>query len=202
MIDKERKNNLRLFLRRFSRTLSVHRRMQVCMRIPSSIMFERKNKSSLIVRRSKRIIWWFFGKLWQFSQKSRQTWKMRQSKSMISHGRWCFLIGALQHAATHCTTLHHTVHTTTHYNMWWHMAVHCNTLEHTAGHCNTLQHTAPRCNTLQHTATHTISSCLLTSTYKLFTYIVVCCNLLQCVVLCCNALQGVAECCRVLQGVH
>ena len=46
----------------------------------------------------------------------------------------------MQHSATHCNTLEHTI---TH-----------NTLQHTATHCNTLQLTAAHCNTLQHESYH------------------------------------------------
>jgi len=56
--------------------------------------------------------------------------------------------------ATHCTTLHHTAHTTMHHNTLRCTATHCNPLQHTATHCNTLQHTAMHCNTLQPAATH------------------------------------------------
>jgi len=50
----------------------------------------------------------------------------------------------LQHAATHCNTLHHSTHES-HKSLgdrdWKPPAArHCNTLQHTATHCNTLQH--------------------------------------------------------------
>jgi len=75
----------------------------------------------------------------------------------------------LQHTATNCNTLQHTLIDVT---WWWpgnmtHTATHCNTLLHTATHCNTislmwldsgiwhtLQHTATHYNTRLHTATH------------------------------------------------
>ena len=88
---------------------------------------------------------------------------------------------ALQHTATCCNTLQHTVshaatnlavahpvsmiaasskphcntqHTAAHCSTLRHIATHCSTLQHTAAHCSTLQHTATLCNTLQHTVTH------------------------------------------------
>jgi len=86
---------------------------------------------------------------------------------------------ALQHTATCCNTLQHTVsHAATnlavahpvsmivalpepHCNTLQHTATHCkhtstycNTLQHTAAHCSTLQHTATHCDTLQHSAAH------------------------------------------------
>jgi len=92
-----------------------------------------------------------------------------------------FNICTLQHAATHCNTLHTVQHTATHCNTLQHTATHCNTLQHTATHCNTLQHhatgdrasislsifliqalhTATHCNTLQHNVTlqHTTLHC-------------------------------------------
>jgi len=57
------------------------------------------------------------------------------------------------HAATHCTTLHHT--TTGGVDGFTSILTACKTLKHTATHCNTLQHTATGCVfILIHTATH------------------------------------------------
>ena len=77
----------------------------------------------------------------------------------------------LQHAATHCTTLHHAAphcNTLQHtrkrgFEMFWKPVLKnlrpCGAgtlvLQHTAAHCNAPQHTATHCNTLQHTATNT-----------------------------------------------
>ena len=75
---------------------------------------------------------------------------------------------ALQHTATYCNILQHTVsrgvekaqqHTATYCNTLQHTATHCNTRQHTAIHCNTRQHTATHGNTRQHTATHRIWRC-------------------------------------------
>ena len=51
----------------------------------------------------------------------------------------CLFCNTLQHTATHCSILQHSVT----------LASYCNTLQHTATHYNTLQHTATHCNTLQ-----------------------------------------------------
>jgi len=102
---------------------------------------------------------------------------------------WPFVLGVslhwdhatLQHTATHCNTLQHTVcarhvcilgprRTATRCNTLQHTAytaTQWNTLkhtvcarhvsvsgpQHTATHCNTLQHTATHCNTVKHTKT-------------------------------------------------
>jgi len=53
----------------------------------------------------------------------------------------------MQHIATHCDTLQHTL------NTLQYTSTHSNTLQHTPTHCKTLQHSATHCNTLQHIAT-------------------------------------------------
>jgi len=101
---------------------------------------------------------------------------------------------ALQHTATYCNILQHTVsrgvekaqqHTATYCNILQHTATYCNTLQHTATHCNTLQHTATHGNTRQHTATHG-------NTQNLEML-----SVLQCVAVCCSVFskeQTAKEC--------
>ena len=80
---------------------------------------------------------------------------------------------AVQHAATHCSTLLHAAPNRfcrnqlrcTYCNIRQHIATRCNTLQHTATnrscrnqlrftYCNVLQYIATHCNPLQHAATH------------------------------------------------
>jgi len=71
---------------------------------------------------------------------------------------------ALQHTATHYTTLQHTANSCVYVcpdpEVSSHSATHCNALKHTATHCNALQRTATHCNALHHTATHCKFMCV------------------------------------------
>ena len=57
----------------------------------------------------------------------------------------------LQHAATRCNSLQHTMHIESCDCTLQHVVTHCNTLQHTAARCHTLQNTATHCNPLRHT---------------------------------------------------
>ena len=66
-------------------------------------------------------------------------------------GGWLQHITALQHTASHCKSLEHTL-------QLYNTLQHCTTLQYTATHCNThhaVEHTATNCSTLQHTLQHT-----------------------------------------------
>jgi len=74
---------------------------------------------------------------------------------------------ALQHTATHCSTI--PARTATHCNSLQHNpSSHCNTLQHTAAHCSTLQHSATHCNALQHNLSALLSY-IITYIFAFFT---------------------------------
>jgi len=129
---------------------------------------------------------------------------------------------ALQHTATHCSTLKNTAarcntlqRNATHLPMA--LLTHCNTLQHTATHCNTLQHVVTHCNAMQHTcpwrSPRTVPAAPTEKDLRLDASSsaslreeplvrgerddlpAVCCSVLQCVAVCCSVLQYVAVCC-------
>ena len=82
-------------------------------------------------------------------------------------------------------------------NALQHTATHCNTLQHTLQHPSTLCHSCSRCwarNALQRTATHCNTRVTLCNTLWRFSRDM-CCSVLQSVAVCCSVLQCVAVCC-------
>jgi len=105
----------------------------------------------------------------------------------------------LQHNATHCDTLQHTV---THSNTLQHdsLLVLSSLLQHTATHCNILQHTATHCNILQCTPTSsntTLSRCSRVSKIPCHTDIICVYTFYMCTPRC-NALQHTAIHCNTM----
>ena len=105
----------------------------------------------------------------------------------------------LQHNATHCDTLQHTV---THSNTLQHdsLLVLSSLLQHTATHCNILQHTATHCNILQCTPTSsntTLSRCSRVSKIPCHTDIICVYTFYMCTPHC-NALQHTAIHCNTM----